>query len=128
MSNSGCTHSQRNCSLKCPKCQKFFTCRFCHDEQVISNSKQHNMPYREVSEIKCQNCGNEQPVIIMFRLVQNARNVILNLENIFALFVKYSKTMLQRIYIIVMNVGFVELPIKKNSFIVKCVVAVWQNH
>ena len=27
----GCRHYLRRCQLKCPTCEKFYTCRICHD-------------------------------------------------------------------------------------------------
>lgn len=40
VTKNGCQHYSRNCQLYCFQCDKFFTCRFCHDEFWDSNFKE----------------------------------------------------------------------------------------
>ncbi|SGZ51971.1 CIC11C00000004757 [Sungouiella intermedia] len=52
----GCSHYQRNCKLECPTCQKWFTCRFCHDQQVTD----HKLQRSEVKHVLCMFCNTPQ--------------------------------------------------------------------
>lgn len=52
----GCKHYQRNCKIECPTCLKWFTCRFCHDEQI----KDHKLIRNEIKHILCMNCTTPQ--------------------------------------------------------------------
>lgn len=51
----GCQHYQRNCKVECPTCQKWYVCRFCHDEE--SN---HKLIRSEVKHVLCMHCGIPQ--------------------------------------------------------------------
>jgi hypothetical protein len=60
----GCAHYKRKCQLKCPKCEEFFTCRLCHDDEKNLHErdpkKMHEMERHKVKEIKCLLCQNIQ--------------------------------------------------------------------
>lgn len=51
----GCSHYKRNCMIKAPCCNKYFSCRFCHDENC-----DHEINRHEISHMKCLFCGKEQ--------------------------------------------------------------------
>jgi len=53
----GCKHYKRKCQLLTPCCGKFYTCRFCHDEQET-----HPFMRKLVQKIRCMNCLTEQTV------------------------------------------------------------------
>ncbi|XP_070562756.1 RING finger and CHY zinc finger domain-containing protein 1-like isoform X1 [Ptychodera flava] len=48
---SGCEHYQRKCSLLAPCCNRFYTCRFCHDE-----NENHKLNRNDVEQVKCLKC------------------------------------------------------------------------
>jgi RING finger/CHY zinc finger protein 1 len=54
----GCTHYQRNCRIKAPCCQKIFTCRRCHDEQISD----HKINRYDIETMICMFCQTTQPV------------------------------------------------------------------
>ncbi|KAL0236641.1 hypothetical protein PCE1_000039 [Barthelona sp. PCE] len=51
----GCAHYQRGCLTRCPDCDKFYTCRVCHD-----SSEDHKIDRRRVKEIICMRCSTIQ--------------------------------------------------------------------
>ncbi|CAL5990977.1 RING_finger and CHY zinc finger domain-containing protein [Hexamita inflata] len=52
----GCQHFVRGCQLLCNTCNKYYTCRFCHDE-----IEDHKFPKQETKMVKCIYCRCEQP-------------------------------------------------------------------
>lgn len=52
----GCEHYQRNCKIECSICQKWFVCRFCHDEAV----KDHKLIRHDIKHIICMYCSTPQ--------------------------------------------------------------------
>ena len=61
----GCEHYKRGCSLKCPDCEEYHTCRFCHNEKweyYKDIKKQHIIDKQRVENIRCLECNEEQPV------------------------------------------------------------------
>jgi hypothetical protein len=52
----GCPHYMRKCKVLAPCCNQFFTCRFCHDEQV----SEHKMNRYKVEEMFCMLCKERQ--------------------------------------------------------------------
>ena len=52
----GCQHYQNNCKLECPLCLKWYTCRFCHDDEITS----HKLVRNEVKHILCMRCNVPQ--------------------------------------------------------------------
>lgn len=55
MNQEGCEHYKRNCAIKAPCCDKFYTCRNCHDE-----NEEHEMNRYDVKTIRCLICGTIQ--------------------------------------------------------------------
>ena len=53
----GCTHYQRNVKMQCSLCEKWYTCRLCHDD--IEN---HTLPRRETKHMLCMLCQTPQAV------------------------------------------------------------------
>lgn len=56
-SKSNCRHYARRCKLRAECCQKFFSCRFCHDE-----AEDHEMDRFATEVVSCSTCGAEQAV------------------------------------------------------------------
>jgi len=54
----GCKHYKKNCKVKAPCCQKFFTCRRCHDEAVMD----HKINRYEIETMMCMICFTTQEV------------------------------------------------------------------
>ncbi|TNJ30530.1 Zinc finger domain-containing protein [Giardia muris] len=54
----GCEHYVRGCRVRCEQCQKFFPCRFCHDD-VIDD---HRMNRYNVTTVECLFCKAIGPV------------------------------------------------------------------
>ncbi|AOA61972.1 hypothetical protein PP7435_CHR2-1065 [Komagataella phaffii CBS 7435] len=52
----GCTHYQTNCKLECSVCNRWFPCKFCHDEVV----KDHQLMRNETKHVLCMFCGTPQ--------------------------------------------------------------------
>ena len=52
----GCYHYNRGCSMLCPQCNQWFTCRLCHDEVVPD----HYMDRYHVKYIACMKCKTVQ--------------------------------------------------------------------
>ncbi|XP_006825159.1 RING finger and CHY zinc finger domain-containing protein 1-like [Saccoglossus kowalevskii] len=54
----GCQHYKRSCCLLAPCCNKFYTCRICHDEV-----EEHTLCRTNVQKIKCLKCQHVQEVL-----------------------------------------------------------------
>ncbi|CAL6031705.1 CHY_zinc finger domain-containing protein [Hexamita inflata] len=52
----GCQHFVRGCQMLCNTCNKYYTCRKCHDEV-----EDHPFPRKETKMVKCIYCSCEQP-------------------------------------------------------------------
>lgn len=52
----GCPHYKRNIKLQCSSCERWYTCRFCHDEK-----ENHSLNRRETKNMLCMFCGFAQP-------------------------------------------------------------------
>ena len=51
----GCAHYKRNIKLQCSACDRWYTCRFCHDEV-----EDHSLNRRETKNMLCMFCGYAQ--------------------------------------------------------------------
>lgn len=51
----GCLHYRRNVKLQCASCEKWYTCRLCHDE-----AEEHILPRTETKYMLCMLCGHAQ--------------------------------------------------------------------
>ena len=51
----GCKHYLRNVKLQCSSCNKWYTCRFCHDE-----AEQHQLIRKATRNMLCMLCGCAQ--------------------------------------------------------------------
>ena len=51
----GCAHYKRNIKLQCSACNRWYTCRFCHDEV-----EDHSLNRRETKNMLCMLCGCAQ--------------------------------------------------------------------
>jgi uncharacterized CHY-type Zn-finger protein len=51
----GCQHYQRNVKLQCSTCQKWYTCRFCHDA-----AEDHTLIRKETKNMLCMLCACPQ--------------------------------------------------------------------
>lgn len=54
-SHLGCIHYRRNVKLQCFTCDKWYTCRLCHDEV-----ESHSLPRRETRHMLCMLCKTPQ--------------------------------------------------------------------
>ncbi|KAG7827300.1 hypothetical protein KL920_004554 [Ogataea angusta] len=52
----GCAHYQRNCKVECPTCRRWYTCRFCHDQEVQS----HQLQRSRIKHVLCMFCNTPQ--------------------------------------------------------------------
>jgi len=52
----GCPHYKRNIKLQCSACDRWYTCRFCHD-----GVEDHSLNRRETKNMLCMLCGCAQP-------------------------------------------------------------------
>lgn len=52
----GCPHYKRNIKLQCSACDRWYTCRFCHDEV-----EDHSLNRKETKNMLCMLCGCAQP-------------------------------------------------------------------
>lgn len=52
----GCEHYQRACKLECFECNKWYTCRFCHDDVET-----HTLVRKDTRNMLCMYCGTAQP-------------------------------------------------------------------
>jgi tyrosyl-DNA phosphodiesterase 2 len=53
----GCNHYRRNVKMQCVTCEKWYTCRLCHDEV-----EEHTLPRRLTKHMLCMLCGHPQKV------------------------------------------------------------------
>lgn len=53
----GCSHYRRGVKLQCSTCEKWYTCRFCHDE-----NEDHALVRRGTKNMLCMHCGRAQSV------------------------------------------------------------------
>lgn len=53
----GCSHYRRGVKLQCSTCERWHTCRFCHDE-----NEDHVLVRRGTKNMLCMHCGRAQPV------------------------------------------------------------------
>ncbi|KAI1425550.1 hypothetical protein F5Y12DRAFT_359875 [Xylaria sp. FL1777] len=51
----GCQHYRRNVKLQCSTCNRWYTCRFCHDEV-----EDHSLIRKETRNMLCMFCGTAQ--------------------------------------------------------------------
>ncbi|KAI0518239.1 hypothetical protein F5B22DRAFT_645004 [Xylaria bambusicola] len=51
----GCEHYRRNVKLQCSTCNRWYTCRFCHD--IVED---HNLIRKETQNMLCMLCGTAQ--------------------------------------------------------------------
>ncbi|PSR80276.1 zinc-ribbon-domain-containing protein [Coniella lustricola] len=51
----GCVHYKRNVRVQCAECDKWYTCRLCHDEV-----EEHILPRRLTKHMLCMLCGHAQ--------------------------------------------------------------------
>ncbi|KAI3341320.1 hypothetical protein F4824DRAFT_310224 [Ustulina deusta] len=51
----GCEHYRRNVKLQCSTCNRWYTCRFCHDKV-----EDHNLIRKETQNMLCMFCGTTQ--------------------------------------------------------------------
>lgn len=51
----GCPHYKRNVKLQCSTCDRWYTCRFCHDEV-----EDHSLNRRATKNMLCMLCGHAQ--------------------------------------------------------------------
>jgi len=51
----GCVHYKRNVKMLCAACNKWYTCRLCHDE-----AEDHTLPRRETRYMLCMLCQTPQ--------------------------------------------------------------------
>ena len=52
----GCSHYKRNVKLQCSTCLRWYTCRFCHDQ-----NEDHCLNRRATKNMLCMACGFAQP-------------------------------------------------------------------
>jgi len=53
----GCQHYKRNVKIQCAACEKWYTCRLCHDEV-----EDHTLPRRDTRYMLCMFCQTPQAV------------------------------------------------------------------
>lgn len=51
----GCMHYRRNVKMQCVTCDKWYTCRLCHDA-----AEEHTLPRRLTKHMLCMLCGHAQ--------------------------------------------------------------------
>ena len=56
----GCKHYERKCEVLAPCCDKFYSCRLCHDEDEDKACKTEHMDRHEVQKVRCTDCGEVQ--------------------------------------------------------------------
>ncbi|KAF3936388.1 hypothetical protein ABW19_dt0201425 [Dactylella cylindrospora] len=52
----GCAHYRRNVKLQCSTCDRWYPCRFCHDEK-----EEHALIRKDTKNMLCMFCGIAQP-------------------------------------------------------------------
>lgn len=62
----GCKHYLRRCKFIAPCCDKIFSCRICHDEEMnslnIPFEKHHNVDRHNIKKIICSECNQVQNI------------------------------------------------------------------
>jgi uncharacterized CHY-type Zn-finger protein len=53
----GCEHYRRNVKMQCAQCERWYTCRLCHDAV-----EDHQLPRKETLHMLCMRCGCAQRV------------------------------------------------------------------
>lgn len=53
----GCEHYRRNVKMQCVRCERWYTCRLCHDAV-----EDHQLPRKETLHMLCMLCGCAQKV------------------------------------------------------------------
>ncbi|KIX95419.1 uncharacterized protein Z520_08936 [Fonsecaea multimorphosa CBS 102226] len=53
----GCVHYKRNVKMQCSVCERWYTCRLCHDE-----AENHILPRQETKHMLCMLCNTPQAV------------------------------------------------------------------
>ncbi|OAP54408.1 hypothetical protein AYL99_11509 [Fonsecaea erecta] len=53
----GCVHYKRNVKMQCSVCDRWYTCRYCHDE-----AENHTLPRRDTKRMLCMLCKTPQAV------------------------------------------------------------------
>lgn len=53
----GCEHYRRNVKLQCFTCERWYTCRLCHND-----AEEHTLPRRNTKNMLCMLCGHAQRV------------------------------------------------------------------
>jgi len=53
----GCEHYRRNVKMQCATCERWYTCRLCHDAV-----EDHQLPRKETAHMLCMVCGCAQKV------------------------------------------------------------------
>lgn len=53
----GCVHYKRNVKMQCNACERWYTCRLCHDE-----AENHTLPRRDTKHMLCMLCKTPQKV------------------------------------------------------------------
>ena len=53
--NLGCFHYKRNVKMQCYDCERWYTCRLCHDE-----AESHVLPRRQTKNMLCMLCNTPQ--------------------------------------------------------------------
>ncbi len=51
----GCEHYRRNVKMQCFTCQRWYTCRLCHDD-----AEDHILPRKQTENMLCMFCGHAQ--------------------------------------------------------------------
>ena len=51
----GCLHYRRNVKMQCATCEKWYTCRLCHDD-----NEPHTLPRRDTKHMLCMLCNTPQ--------------------------------------------------------------------
>lgn len=52
----GCPHYRRGVKLQCSTCERWYSCRFCHDER-----EEHSLIRAETKNMLCMHCSRPQP-------------------------------------------------------------------
>lgn len=53
----GCKHYSKNCKLKTNCCNKWYVCKFCHNEKEY-----HSLDLTKINELVCMKCQTIQPI------------------------------------------------------------------
>jgi len=53
----GCRHYKKNCKIQTKCCNKWYVCKFCHNEKEF-----HKLNDNETTDLVCMKCSTKQPV------------------------------------------------------------------